>query len=65
MSEVILHAEKIDKSFVGTHAIDHVTLDFYKGEIHALIGENVESPRMAIIILRVYPAPSRVSKVAS
>ncbi|WP_022770598.1 sugar ABC transporter ATP-binding protein [Butyrivibrio sp. NC2007] len=40
MSEVILHAEKIDKSFVGTHAIDHVTLDFYKGEIHALIGEN-------------------------
>lgn len=40
MSEVLLHAEKIDKNFGVTHAIDHVTLDFYKGEIHALIGEN-------------------------
>ncbi len=40
MSEVLLHAEKIDKNFGITHAIDHVTLDFTKGEIHALIGEN-------------------------
>lgn len=40
MSEVLLHAEEIDKNFGVTHAIDHVTLDFYKGEIHALIGEN-------------------------
>ena len=40
MSEVLLHAEKIDKNFGVTHAIDHVTLDFHKGEIHALIGEN-------------------------
>ncbi|WP_408070895.1 sugar ABC transporter ATP-binding protein [Butyrivibrio sp. JL13D10] len=40
MSEVLLHAEKIDKNFGVTHAIDHVTLDFYKGEVHALIGEN-------------------------
>ena len=40
MSEVLLHAEKIDKNFGATHAIDNVTLDFYKGEVHALIGEN-------------------------
>ncbi|WP_027209542.1 sugar ABC transporter ATP-binding protein [Butyrivibrio hungatei] len=40
MSEVLLHAEKIDKNFGVTHAVDHVTLDFFKGEIHALIGEN-------------------------
>lgn len=38
--EVLLHAEKIDKQFGITHAVDHVTIDFYKGEIHALIGEN-------------------------
>ncbi len=40
MSKVLLHAEKIDKSFGVTHAIDNVTLDFYEGEVHALIGEN-------------------------
>lgn len=40
MSEVLLHAEDIDKRFGITHAVNHVSLDFYKGEIHALIGEN-------------------------
>ncbi|RKM61899.1 sugar ABC transporter ATP-binding protein [Butyrivibrio sp. CB08] len=40
MSEVLLHAEEIDKNFGVTHAIDRVTLDFFKGEVHALIGEN-------------------------
>ena len=40
MKEVLLHAEEIDKNFGVTHAIDHVTLDFFKGEVHALIGEN-------------------------
>lgn len=38
--EIMLHAEGIDKRFGPTHAVDHVTLDFYKGEIHGLIGEN-------------------------
>ena len=40
MSEVLLKAEGIDKRFGITHAVDHVSLDFYKHEIHALIGEN-------------------------
>ncbi|MCR4797284.1 MAG: ATP-binding cassette domain-containing protein, partial [Lachnospiraceae bacterium] len=40
MSEVLLHAQNIDKRFGITHAVNDVTLDFYKGEIHALIGEN-------------------------
>ena len=40
MSEVLLQAKQIDKNFGATHAVDHVTLDFYKGEVHALIGEN-------------------------
>lgn len=40
MDNIILHAEQIDKSFGVTHAVNKVTLDFYRGEIHALIGEN-------------------------
>lgn len=38
--KLLLHAEKIDKRFGPTHAVDEVSLDFYAGEIHALIGEN-------------------------
>ena len=38
--KLLLHAEKIDKKFGPTHAVDEVSLDFYAGEIHALIGEN-------------------------
>lgn len=40
MGEVLLKAEKIDKHFGITHALDHVSITFNKGEIHALIGEN-------------------------
>ncbi len=38
--KLLLHAEKIDKKFGPTHAVKEVSLDFYHGEIHALIGEN-------------------------
>ncbi|MDO5336603.1 MAG: sugar ABC transporter ATP-binding protein [Eubacteriales bacterium] len=40
MGEILLKADKIDKHFGITHALDHVSLTFEKGEIHALIGEN-------------------------
>ena len=40
MGEILLRADKIDKHFGITHALDHVSLTFEKGEIHALIGEN-------------------------
>ncbi|MCC8106164.1 MAG: sugar ABC transporter ATP-binding protein [Clostridiales bacterium] len=40
MGEVLLKADNIDKHFGITHALDHVSLTFGKGEIHALIGEN-------------------------
>ena len=39
-NKLLLHAEKIDKRFGPTHAVKEVSLDFYEGEIHALIGEN-------------------------
>jgi len=38
--KLLLHAEKIDKKFGPTHAVNEVSLDFLEGEIHALIGEN-------------------------
>ncbi|MCD8353911.1 MAG: sugar ABC transporter ATP-binding protein [Clostridiales bacterium] len=40
MGELLLKAENIDKSFGLTHAVKNVSLEFNKGEIHALIGEN-------------------------
>ncbi len=35
-----MRATDIDKQFGITHAVDHVSIDFYHNEIHALIGEN-------------------------
>ena len=40
MGEVILTMEGIDKTFPGVHALDHVSLDVRRGEVHALMGEN-------------------------
>ena len=40
MGEVILEMKKIDKSFPGVHALDHVDFEVKRGEVHALMGEN-------------------------
>ncbi len=40
MLETILIADDVDKSFGITHAVNHVSLSFSKGEIRGLIGEN-------------------------
>lgn len=40
MSEVLLEAKGISKSFPGVKALDHVNLTINKGEVHGLIGEN-------------------------
>ena len=40
MGEVILEMKDIDKSFPGVHALDHVSLEVRRGEVHALMGEN-------------------------
>ncbi|BEU88862.1 sugar ABC transporter ATP-binding protein [Selenomonas sp. TAMA-11512] len=37
---VVLHAEKIDKIYPGTKALDQVSFDVYKGKVNVLIGEN-------------------------
>ncbi len=40
MGEVILTMEGIDKTFPGVHALDNVSLEVRRGEVHALMGEN-------------------------
>ena len=40
MGEVILEMKDIDKSFPGVHALDHVSFNVRRGEVHALMGEN-------------------------
>ena len=40
MNETILELKNIDKSFPGVHALNNVSFDVRKGEVHALMGEN-------------------------
>jgi len=38
--EIILEVENVSKSFPGVQALDRVSFDLRKGELHALVGEN-------------------------
>ena len=38
--EIILEVENVSKSFPGVKALDRVSFDLRKGELHALVGEN-------------------------
>ena len=40
MAESILVVEGVTKTYPGVKALDNVSLEFRKGEIHALVGEN-------------------------
>lgn len=40
MPDIVLEAKNITKTYPGVTALDNVSLTFYKGEIHALVGEN-------------------------
>ena len=40
MAEIILRAEHISKAFIGVQALDDVSVEIHKGEIHCLVGEN-------------------------
>jgi ribose transport system ATP-binding protein len=40
MPETILEVENVSKSFPGVKALDHVSLNLKRGEVHALVGEN-------------------------
>jgi ribose transport system ATP-binding protein len=40
VQEVILEVDKVSKNFPGVKALDNISFDLRKGEVHALVGEN-------------------------
>jgi len=40
MEDIVLSLRNITKTYPGVKALDNVSLDFRKGEVHALLGEN-------------------------
>lgn len=38
--KVVLSLRDITKTFPGVKALDHISLDFYEGEVHSICGEN-------------------------
>lgn len=56
--EPTLQAVNISKSFPGVKALSDVSLDFYPGEVHALLGENGAGKSTLIKILSGVYTPS-------
>jgi ribose transport system ATP-binding protein len=52
----LLELRGLDKRFTGTHALKSVSMDFRRGEVHAIVGENGAGKSTLIKLLTgVYP----------
>lgn len=59
MGEIILRSENLNKHFGITHAVKDVSLEFAKGEIHGLIGENGSGKStFCSMLCGIYPVSS-------
>ncbi|MDO4518996.1 MAG: sugar ABC transporter ATP-binding protein [Eubacteriales bacterium] len=57
--QTILELEHVSKIFPGVVALDDISIEFKKGEIHALVGENGAGKSTMIKTLTGYHAPSK------
>ena len=64
MEKYILQMEHITKTFPGVKALDDVTFQVKKGEIHALVGENGAGKSTLMKVLSgIYTANTYTGKI--
>lgn len=56
--EPIISLKNIDKRFSGVHALSDVNIDFFPGEVHALVGENGAGKSTLIKVILGAHAPT-------
>ena len=58
-NSVLLRVENISKQFPGTLALDNVSLDIKRGEVHVLFGENGAGKSTLIQIIAGVHRPTK------